>query len=86
MDIRLAKFLVQATQGSESEFSLVEDYSGRGMYGATTAAISVPDVLALSTAMYYLSSEIAQGIENGELPAETGTLRWDNLGRDIVVY
>jgi hypothetical protein len=86
MDHKLAKFLVDATLGGENEFYLVENYSGRGMYGDHTTAIGVPDVLTLTSVMYDLSREIAQGIEDGELPADTGTLRWDNLGKDIVVY
>lgn len=86
MKLELAKFLEEHTVGFEEEVTVIEGYSGRGMYGATTTAVSVSSLEALVRIIYSLSKEISEQVENGNLDIDIGSLRTDNLGHDIVVY
>jgi hypothetical protein len=67
---------------TEGEAEVREDYSGRGMYGATTVAI-VTDDGARNVAI-----AIGIGVATGVLPDEA--FRWftrqDNMGLGSVIY
>ena len=52
---------------------LTESYSGRGMFGRTTAALIVEDMGVVTTTMKFL------GMDPDEL-------RRDNMGFDYVIY
>ena len=66
-------------------FSVQEDYSGRGMYGTTTAAISFTDLNVASGAFWIGRAVEAIGTEDDELEAMT-SLRFDQLGLGHIVY
>lgn len=86
MKLELAKFLEEHTEGFEEEIKVIEGYSGRGMCGAETTAVSVSSLMVLVRIIYSLSKEISEQVENGVLDIDIGSLRSDNLGHDIVVY
>ena len=62
-----------------------EEYSGRAMYGKKTTGVVVPDLLNFMGALYELSEAISEMQETGELEASEN-FRYDNLGRDMIVY
>lgn len=67
--------------GSE-DISLVEDYSGRGMYGAITCGIIAPDFNT------FIRSLIEATLAAPEIMEEAveENFRTDNMGLDIIVY
>lgn len=83
MDERFARWLVDADdKRCGTQARVVEEYSGRGMYGETTFAVATDDAVNL------LLSAVWEAAENPEdVPAERpDELRQDSLGRGYVVY
>ena len=67
------------------QLELEEDYSGRGMFGAETAAVVGPlgpFVFAVANAALDLDTES----EQGEFNAALLELRTDSMGRETVFY
>lgn len=79
IDPTLAALAVQLMQDDGIDASIYEDYSGRGMYGATTTGIVSPDAF---TAAMYLGIAWAQTDDCAEMP----TLRSDNMAMDTIIY
>lgn len=73
MDIEDAKQIVKFLEEDDAEVSLREGYSGRGMYGKTTAGIVVDTIGFVYYAM-------------GRLGLEFVELREDNMGLSYIVY
>ena len=95
MDIELAKFFVKVSEEmGNQECKLQEDYSGRGMYGHTTAAVVCNNPLAMMMdALQYIkdcmdNSDAELDDIWEKLPDFRNTmLRTDNMGRDsMIVY
>lgn len=92
MKIEQAKFLQRVTedQGNQ-ECDLREDYSGRCMYGATTAGIVVDSLPQLLTdVLNYMNdkvgeSDIQMEWNGGDVPHFTG-FRTDSMGRSMIIY
>lgn len=78
------------------DFSIREEYSGRGMFGRSTAALEYGDQNDLMVAVAYAAacikeSECANDAEPQELSVddfldEIRKFCHDNMGRDFVVY
>jgi len=90
MDYTLAKALV-ATLEEEGEAGYIyENYSGRGMYGVRTTGVVCDSLAHLLTAVIANPSFIAHSDGDGGLNAtpvfDPDPLRFDHLGRDIIVY
>lgn len=81
MKQHLAKLLVEICIEDDVEARLMEDYSGRGMYGKTTYAVIVPRVEDMLCAV--LSNLPSM---KGYDPARVAGLSSDALGKDVVVY
>tara|TARA_R100000808_G_C2150545_1_gene159322 strand:- start:2535 stop:2759 length:225 start_codon:yes stop_codon:yes gene_type:complete len=74
MDLKDAKAIVQYLNNEEPEWAtLYEDYSGRNMYGATTAAVIIPDI----GDAYYAA---------GALKIDARSFSRDHMGLKFVVY
>jgi hypothetical protein len=73
MKLETAQAIVQAAYANDLRVSLRADYSGRGMFGKTTAAV-VGSRADITEAIFYASKE--------ELPS----IKWDNMGLDMVAY
>ncbi len=89
MTKELADALKAAADRLEFEVSLFEDYSGRVMYGKTTTGITVGSLIDLFPLL--LNAGIQAGKagtldEQNELVEAARALRYDNLGRDFIVY
>ena len=72
MKLEHAEQIVEHIEGEGGEASLYEDYSGRGMYGSTTAGVVADSASSVARAL------AALGI--------TERLRHDSMGLDIIVY
>jgi hypothetical protein len=86
MDKRVAEVVA----GSSSyNADIREDYSGRGMYGKTTAAIVMEEPAGLVHAFVVAALE-AEREGDGDLADDIAKaakrLRTDQLGRSVVVY
>jgi hypothetical protein len=80
MDKDVAIALMNQIQENWGEARLYEDYSGRGMFGATTTGLVVDSVEEAHVALGVLT-EI--GDEDLDLP---GGFRSDNLGLSYIIY
>lgn len=85
MKIEFAEWLINADAShgdAEEAATLMDGYSGRGMYGNETCAVTTGDVMGL------LLSAIKEAAENPDgVPAEKPVyLRTDSLGTNQIVY
>lgn len=74
MKLEMAQAIVQTAYGHGLRVSLRAEYSGRGMFGKTTAAV-VGSRSDITEAIFYMT-------KSDSLP----TFRWDNMGKDEVAY
>jgi hypothetical protein len=72
MKLENAQAIVEFLEDQGDEASVYEDYSGRGMYGRTTAGVVASEVSDVTYAMGRL------GIEDSR--------NSDSMGRDVIVY
>jgi hypothetical protein len=84
MHINLAKSLVKQSRHG-IPITLHEDYSGRDMFGKTTAAVVVPDQRSLLLAVASYAAACGTMSADGLIDA-IPDFRFDDLGRDLVVY
>ncbi len=80
MDIKLAKLLCECSD----DFTLHENYSGRGMFGEKTVGVTYNSTAELirailTNAHYFIDDE-------GYSLFEHVNLRFDNMGQDYIVY
>ena len=80
MDKQRATDIVEYLQESGIEATLYEDYSGRGMYGKTTAAVVTDSATDVAFALGALIAA-----EKEEVP-DLVQVQTDGMGRQIVVY
>jgi hypothetical protein len=88
MRIEIAEMLVT---NSDGRLTLQAQYSGRYMFGATTAAVvgDAPALLAavvLATAQTYSDPSPSVVIDPDDLAAELGDLSSDDLGLSTIWY
>jgi hypothetical protein len=83
MKIETAKAIVEAAESIGSEASVYEDYSGRGMYGKTTAGVVLSSMTAAIAAA---AAAVADADEPRDMADDLGNLSWDSMGRDIIIY
>lgn len=62
-----------------------EDYSGRGMYGKTTCAVTVSSIAGIA-AITAIAGRSMSEAEFAAFLAEVRSARTDELGRDTIVY
>jgi hypothetical protein len=85
MTEKQAEFIREACECAGLECAVHNDYSGRGMFGKTTHAASVPNLLGLLGAVVDLLKLCGDRADLDEAPRLNG-LHWDELGRDVIVY
>jgi hypothetical protein len=101
MNIELARLLKNICEDvGNQECEIREDYSGRGMYGKTTAGIVIDSVpLLVADILQWVSGNIGKhqtvsegdtnaGIDEwlgGEIP-DVSDLRVDNMGNQTILY
>ena len=94
MNIELAKLLERiCNETSNLDCSVRDEYSGRGMYGESTAGIVVDSVpMLLADVLQWVSDNITTSVVNdevvwlgGEIP-DISNFRIDNMGRATILY
>lgn len=80
MDIKLAKLLCECND----EFSLRENYSGRGMFGEKTAGVVCPSVTDLLSCVLAVPDWFLD--EDGYPMFDDVEFSCDNMGTDYIVY
>ena len=71
--------LAEALQSHEPDIEIMEDYSGRAMYGKETVAVTAESMMTILDA--------ALQVNDYELVYENiGSLRYDSFGMGVVVY
>jgi hypothetical protein len=66
-----------------------QNYSGRGMFGATTCALVVPNRGILTAVAARAAAELAYAGRDdivNDLIEDLTQLRWDSMGQDAVCY
>jgi hypothetical protein len=81
MRLEIAEALVDASEG---RLDLYEDYSGRGMYGRTTAGVT-GDSYDLFPALVELGIRIGEG-ELEDMDIEEFHFSQDSMGLDTIWY
>lgn len=85
MKLEYAKLICVALDDQGAEYTLDPEYSGRGMYDKTTAAIVVGDIGTFIGAVALAAANIDD--DPGPFAEVMSRVRWDSMGRsDIVVY
>lgn len=80
MNDMFANWLVEIDNG-DTQAEVVEGYSGRGMYGHETTAVSTDDPIDL------LLAAMREAVENpDDVPKIPGGLSRDSLGTGTVMY
>lgn len=86
MDLKLAELLCSILEDEGEDVSIDEEYSGRGMYGDTTAAITgdfSPSILLML---------VLERVKDGWLTEDVledvklKSLRQDSMGLGVVIY
>ena len=86
MELYLAE---KIAENSYDEVEVREDYSGRGMYGETTAALTAESLSSIIVGMVRAAVELADSEDDAsveELVDFAEGMRTDNMGLGIVVY
>jgi hypothetical protein len=92
MTERTMRLLLDAAArlGYEDEVSGDAGYSGRGMFGRTTCAVTCPDHRALLACAVEAAFRLADGgatpNERDDFRREVAALRFDDMGRGTVAY
>ena len=93
MDRKLAETLVQALEDEGIDAELREDYSGRGMYGKTTAGVvfdgDIGGVLqaVINNATCFIQEEV-EPVDFFDVCERfgVGNLRTDGMGLQTIIY
>lgn len=80
-----AKALVDAARDLDLEVGLLPTYSGRGMRGRTTAAVSADNVPILVAAVAQAATKL-EGDQAEDFVEEMLGLATDNMGLGLVAY
>ena len=77
-----AEFIAEECQGE-----IYKDYSGREMFGDTTWAVVIDNVLAVVMGLWdFMKSMPANPHPNEECPAAPPCLRLDEMGKQLILY
>lgn len=85
----IAQGIVDAAEMDGLELRLREDYSGRGMYGETTAAIVADNIGEFMAGLARFCGDLDPCEQDSDIEETVLTvmnLRTDNMGRGIVLY
>lgn len=80
MTAEQAEFLKAACDNDSIPCGIHPTYSGRGMYGKTTVAISAPSLADL------LGAVLNYTAQHDGLAVDWDYLRHDSLGFDVIIY
>ena len=89
MQLELAQYIVnQAIETGnydEEEVRVYENYSGRGMYGRTTAGVVglTGSEIACMVLQFAQECDLTEELEDLEIPT---TFSEDSLGRSMIIY
>jgi hypothetical protein len=92
MKLEHAERIVKAAADSGHELHLLKDYSGRGMFGKTTAAVTgeqghvVHAIACAAVEMAHSSSGSADEDRIDDFLRAVGRLSWDEMGHDVIAY
>ena len=86
MKLELAQQLVEAMEYVGYEAELREAYSGRGMYGNTTAGIVCGGAGEVLHAVIVSASLFVDQEDGFSLFEDEDMFRTDSMGRDMIVY
>ena len=84
MYLKLARVLCELVKCHGYDSNLIEDYSGRAMYGNQTVAVVVPSVHVVLEAV--LSEPDAVLDDNGDPLFDAHSLKYDQFGKGWVIY
>ena len=85
MDLELAKEIVNLMENFGEEAELYEDYSGKGMFGKTTAGVVVDNFNVLLTCIITNADSLVDC--HGEPVFEDiQNVKHDNMGVQIIIY
>ena len=85
MKKKTAVALRNAAEELGVDIEVDNDYSGRGMYGDTTYAVTVSGVASLATLIAVAGRSI-DSASHEQFVTDMQNLRSDNMGRDYVYY
>ena len=77
--------LVEAAKDLDIECDTHLDYSGRGMFGRETCAVSVPTVADFTTLVLRAGQTLPRNEQDG-FQKEIRTIRHDSLGMGMIFY
>jgi hypothetical protein len=88
MKLEFATMITEAAEAIDLDVKLRPDYSGRGMYGATTAALIAPSMAEFAAAACEAAARLERRDEWSDWFIDAvRAVRTDNTGRDsIVIY
>ena len=89
MNLDIAQGIAEAGQNEGIDIEVYHDYSGRGMYGRTTAGLQIQDIGDFGTACAAYGYKLCQEgkfLTFGKLTQELMGTSQDSLGRGLIVY
>lgn len=86
MTLDQAKELVEELLVYGCEARVMEDYSGRGMYGKSVPAIILESHSDILTLAYLAGAKSESGADNFEMSIDELPTRTDSMGLGVVVY
>jgi hypothetical protein len=85
MQKKTAVALRNAAEELGVDIEVDKDYSGRGMFGDTTYAVTVSGVASLAT-LIAVAGRSMDSANHEDFVEDMQNLRSDNMGRDLVYY
>lgn len=86
MQLDTAVLLSRAAEDVGVECEVREEYSGRGMFGRTTAALVVESPLVLVGLAALIAGERRYPADLEDFLTNLNNLTWDSMGLSYVVY
>lgn len=84
MKIRTVKAIIEASEDLDLELERYEDYSGRGMYGASTEGVE--GNFRSFVAAVAQAAKSLKGDSHSEFVKDLENLRIDSMGLDYIFY
>lgn len=84
MQKKTAVALRNAAEELGVDIEMDKDYSGRGMFGDTTYAVTLSGIASLATLIAVAARDLETGHE--DFVEDMQNLRSDNMGREYVYY
>ena len=85
---KLVEFIVDCGEYTEDDVYIIENYSGRAMYGGTTTGLVIPSVTVLIQYIIMFAPELSEIHDEDDIYSfETiNELYIDSLGRSYLIY